>query len=449
MEAFDLGGVPDFELLEREREMRDLVRFVPKLSPRFMEPRHLTPLLRKFELAADGIPQRVCCSAPPRFAKSESVFHVPAFTLRRHPEKTLSYSTYGDRLSRRGSRKMRTLCGVAGIGVEGNVNEWRTKEGGGVLAGGAGGPLTGFGVDIAIIDDPVKNRIEAESAAYRARLKDWLHDVVMTRIEPGGSIFIFATRWTDDDLIGDCIRDGFESINLPALDDEENSLWPERWPAEALKKRREEVGEYTWASLYQGRPRPRGERIFGDAHAYAELPNIYRAAGGMDAGYSAKSSSDPSAWVKMIFSGGHYYVTGAWWGRTLLPALRARLRVVHDAEPTMKWRWYTSTTEKGVADLFDDGADAVPVRSVNAKASKLIRAQKYAAAWNAGRVLVPRDAPWLEEFLAQHAAFTGADGGRDDIVDAAIAAFDELAESESGPVTKSPMVFQPLRDARI
>ncbi len=451
MEAFELAGVPDFDAIAEELELRDLVRFIPKMSPRFMEPRHLAPLLRRFELAADGVPQRVCCSAPPRHGKSEAVFHVPAFTLRRHPEVTLSYSTYGDRLSRRGSRKARKLCEAAGVIVDGNVNEWRTKEGGGLLAGGVGGPLTGFGVNIAIVDDPVKNRIEAESATYRARLIDWYRDVLATRIEPGGSVFVFMTRWNEDDLIGELVREGFEYINLPALDADEAALWPERWPADALKKRREEVGIYTWESLYQGRPRPRGESVFGDAHVYSELPTIYRAAGGMDAGYSAKTSSDPSAYVKMLYAGGNYYVTHAWWGRTLLPALRARLRVVHDGEPTMRWRWYTSTTEKGVADLFDEGDEAVPVRSVNAKASKLIRAQRYAAAYNAGKVLVPRNAPWLEEFLAQHAAFTGADGGRDDIIDAAVAAFDELEEnaSNTGPVTASSAPYQPLRDARI
>lgn len=448
---FEDLDLPPLEAIEAEREMRDLVRFIPRMSPRFMAPTHLAPLLRRFELAADGVPQRVCCSAPPRHGKSESVFHVPAFVLRRHPELTLSYSTYGDRLSRRGSRKARGLCGVAGVAVEGNVNEWRTKEGGGLLAGGVGGPLTGFGVNIAIVDDPVKNRIEAESATYRARLLDWYRDVLATRIEPGGSIFVFMTRWNEDDLIGELTREGFEFINLPALDADENALWPQRWSAEALKKRRDEVGLYTWESLYQGRPRPRGESVFGDAHVYVETPPIYRAAGGMDAGYSARTSSDPSAYVKMLYAGGNYYVTHAWWGRTLLPALRARLRVVHDAEPTMRWRWYTSTTEKGVADLFDDGADAVPVRSVQAKASKLIRAQRYAAAWNAGKVLVPKGAPWLEEFLAQHAAFTGADGGRDDIIDAAVAAFDELEQgmSDEGPVTASPSRYQPLRDAQL
>ena len=229
MSELVLEGVPSLDDLEAELEMRDLVRFVPRVSPKYMAPTHLAPLLRRFELAAEGIPQRVCCSAPPRHAKTESVLHVPAFVLRRHPEKTISYSTYGDRLSRKGSRKARAIVRRLGIETTSTINEWRTEDGGGVLAGGVGGPLTGYGIDIAIIDDPVKNRVEAESATYRARLSDWKNDVLTTRIEPGGSIFAFMTRWHPDDLIGELVSEGYEYINLPALDADERPLWPERW----------------------------------------------------------------------------------------------------------------------------------------------------------------------------------------------------------------------------
>jgi predicted phage terminase large subunit-like protein len=61
-----------------------------------------------------------------------------------------------------------------------------------------------------------------------------------------------------------------------------------------------------------------------------------------------------------------------------------------------------------------------------AKADKFIRALRYAAAWNAGKVLLPTSAPWLEEFLSEHASFTGVRDKRDDLIDAAVAAFDLL-----------------------
>lgn len=452
-----LEGFPTLEEIEAEQKLRDLVSYVPHLSPRYMKPQHLAPLLRRFELAVSGVPQRVCCSAPPRFAKTESVLHVPAFCLRRFPEKTLSYSTYADRLSRSKSRKARRLAHLEGLTTTGNVNEWRTPEGGGLLAGGVGGPLTGHGVDIAIVDDPVKNRIEAESAVFRSRLLDWMRDVLMTRIEPGGSIFVFMTRWHQDDLIGEMVDEGFEYLNLPALgvetpqgrvaSPEGESLWPERWPTSDLKAKLEEVGEYTAASLYQGQPRPRGQRVFQDAHTYdpKQLPPAYRAACGVDCAYSQKTTADFSSYVKMKRSGDLYYVTDAVRVREPSPLFKARLHVLHESEKSMRWRWYVATSELGAASLFAEGNNGVPMHGEVAKADKFIRALRYAAAWNAGKVLLPPTAPWLDDFLAEHAGFTGVNDKRDDMVDAAVAAFDELSSGVSAASSGTPTRAPPLR----
>lgn len=433
------GGV---EALRSERELRDLVRFVPRVSPKYMAPTHLAPLLRRFELAVEGIPQRVCCSAPPRHAKSESVFHVPAFALRRRPEMTLSYSTYGDRLSRKGSRKSRALVERVGVPTEGNINEWRTAEGGGLLAGGVGGPLTGFGVDLAIIDDPTKNRVEAESETYRARLSDWYHDVLQTRIEPNGSVFVFATRWHTDDLIGELISEGFENINLPAISDDGAPLWPERWPLSAMETRRAEVGEYTWASLYQGQPRARGGRVFGDVHTYETLPEVYRGASGLDVSYSAKTSSDYTVRVRMLRALDTYFVVDMQRWQLHPTASAPRLAAMAQQHPSERWRWYLSGTEQGSAGFLR--ASVPRLVALPAVGDKFVRSMKYAAAWNAGKVLLPAKAPWLDAFVSEHAGFTGVGDTHDDIIDAACSAFDELSGSASAPVV--PIVAVPNTD---
>lgn len=429
-ELLTLEGLPTPDEIEEELELRDLVRFVPRMSPRYMAPTHLAPLLRRFEAAVDGVPQRVCCSAPPRHAKSESVFHVPAFALRRRPDMTLSYSTYGDRLSRKGSRKARALVHAAGIQTGGTINEWRTPEGGGLLAGGVGGPLTGFGVDLAIVDDPIKNRIEAESATHRARLSDWVRDVLLTRIEPGGSVFVFMTRWHTDDLIGELIREGFEYLNFPALSDEGEALWPERWGADAMRARREEVGEYTWASLYQGQPRARGGRVFGDVHTYSELPRVFRGAFGLDVSYSSKTSSDYTVTVRMLRAGDLYFVVDCQRWQLHPTASEPRLKALADAHPSEPWRWYLSGTEQGSAGFLRAAVPKLQARP--AVADKFVRAIKYAAAWNAGKVLLPESAPWLDVFVSEHAGFTGVNDTHDDIIDAAVAAFDVLSATPGG-----------------
>lgn len=423
--------LPSLTEIDAEFARRHLLDFVPFQSKKYEAPLHLKPLTDCIELAVAGEPQFVVCHAPPRHAKTETVLHTPAWALKRKPELVFSYSTYADRLSRSKSRKARMLAEASGLVLSTkSLNEWRTVEGGGMLAGGVGGPLTGHGVDVAFVDDPVKNRIEAESATYRERLWDWFNDVLLTRIEPGGSVFVFMTRWHPDDLSGRLIKEGWRSICLPALDEEGRPLWGRRWSAEELQRKRKKVGEYTWASLYQGQPRPRGGTLFGDPSTYTERPRVYRAAFGVDLSYSAKTSSDYSAVVKMVKTGGKVYVVHAARKQVRAPKFKRFCRALHRAERSAPWLWYTSTTEQGVADLFQEGPKSVPLEPRIAKGDKFTRAQRYAAAWNAGDVLLPQSAPWLDDFLAEHATFTGKDGDTDDFVDAAVAAFDLLDEPE-------------------
>lgn len=406
--------------------------FIPWLSKRYQRPTHLEPLLRRFEMAVAGQPQRVCCGAPPRHAKTESVLHVPAWALWHDPELTLSYSTYADRLSRSKSRKARRLVEALGIETTGGVNEWRTAEGGGLLAGGVGGPLTGHGVNIAIVDDPVKNRQDAESVVRREGLVDWMRDVLMTRIEPRGSIFVFMTRWHPDDLIGTLVDEGFDYLRFPALTEAGEALWPERWSAAELRKLEESVGEYTWTSLYQQSPRPRGSRLFGDVHHYEKLPIVFRPGGGVDSAYSMKKTADYSAYVTMVRAGEYFYVTDAMRVREPMAHFKARLHTVHGRHPTMTWRWYVASSESGAASLLATGEDAIPLHGRIVQQDKFIRAQNYAAAWNAGKVLLPEGAPWADDFITEHASFTGVNDRRDDLVDAATACFDELNEAPAG-----------------
>jgi phage terminase large subunit-like protein len=92
-------------------------------------------------------------------------------------------------------------------------------------------------------------------------------------------------------------------------------------------------------------------------------------------------------------------------------------------------RWYTSTTESGVADLAA-GYGAI-VEAVRASQDKFLRAQPMAGAWNEGRVLVPSSGePWVDVFLNSMLDFTGIGDEADDPVDAAVAAYDVLVPEQ-------------------
>ena len=104
-------------------------------------------------------------------------------------------------------RKMNLMPGVGVLLANGLVPEdvpplvaLRAAEE--VLAMSVQGALTGKGAHLLIIDDPIKNSLEAGSVHKRDALWDWFHSTRVTRLEPGGAVIVNMTRWHDDDLVG-------------------------------------------------------------------------------------------------------------------------------------------------------------------------------------------------------------------------------------------------------
>jgi predicted phage terminase large subunit-like protein len=151
------------------------------------------------------------------------------------------------------------------------VNRWDLVTGGGMRTAGVDGGITGKGADLLIIDDPVKNDVEASSEVYRQRAWRFWTSTAHSRMEPGGSIVVVMTRWHEDDLVGRILAQRHEEdlfpwtvINFPAIaegDDvlgrkEGDALWPARYGAEHLRAIERTAGPYDWAALYQQRPAP-------------------------------------------------------------------------------------------------------------------------------------------------------------------------------------------------
>jgi hypothetical protein len=267
-------------LIDRLRTIADLKRgddlgalglldFVPKITPTFARPSHLGEVASTIE-SCDEHPIRACVSVPPRHSKTETVLHGIARYLKRHPDRTVAYVSYAADIARSKSRQARDYARAAGVQLRDDsaaLHEWRTPQGGGLLATGIGGPLTGHGVSLLVVDDPFKNRGEADSPTVRESVYNWFTSTAMTRVEPGGSVLVVHTRWHPEDLIGRLLRETevkWTSLNLPAIDASGNALWPERWPLDALLQRKAEVGEHDWQSLYQGHPVAKAGRIYSE-----------------------------------------------------------------------------------------------------------------------------------------------------------------------------------------
>lgn len=433
----------ELELRRRLAEIdgMPLVNFVQHINPSYERPHHLSPILDEVERAFHE-PVEACFSAPPQVGKSEALFSAFARFIARNPTKKNAYISYSATIAERKSRTILEYAKRARAHIDPlcqSSGYWKTVEGGSVIAAGIGGPLTGEGIDgWIVIDDPHKSRAEAESPVRREAVHSWFTSI-QGRLHPGSSTFINHHRWHEDDLIGrQSDPDGdapMKLINLPALALDGTYLWESMRPAAWWEAKRAK-SDYDWESLFQGNPRPKGSKVFRDAHLYDELPpGGYRVAIGVDCAYSENKKSDYSVGLALAaydirdttgrIVDTQYYVLLVHRVQIDSPAFSKILNGMSVAWPGSPMWWYMAGPEKGVAQhIRNEGARML--RAIPATVDKLIRAQPVAAAWNRGKIFVPRDAPWVAELLKEVLGFTGVKDLHDDQVDALAAAFDAL-----------------------
>jgi predicted phage terminase large subunit-like protein len=426
---------------QTRRILPPLAEWIPTVSPGYSRPYHLAPILDRMTAFREK-PFRFVAAAPPRHSKTESAaVHFIPWVLKQWPELLITYVTYSGTLAQEKSVQAREIAARIGVPI-GSLNRqdvWKTPQGGGCRAVGVGGSLTGRGSHLIIVDDPIPNAVEAESAYQREQLWNWWQSTLFNRREPNASVVVFHTRWHEDDLAGRLIAKGWEYVNLPAINEEGEALWPERWTLPMLEDIREQVGDYYWPAQYLGQPKARGAKVFKDAWFCDSLPKKFRAAIGVDLAYSEKRLADWSVSVVMLKSDdGLFYVADVKRERVEAPLFKVSVRAQRSRYPGAPLRWYCSGTEKGVADFFKAKPDPVPLEAVPATADKFARAQPFAAAWNRGDILLPRDAPWVDDFLKELGAFTGVRDKHDDQIDSAAAAFDLLNDARSQPVRLPP-----------
>lgn len=256
--------------------------------------------------------QRLCVSMPPGSGKSEYLsLAVASWWLGSRPNSRVVIASYGKSLSVGWSERARDAMATLGpevFGVGANSREkaefWKPRDpetgkamGGYFFAVGRGGPLTGKRAELLIVDDLIKDDMEAGSPAVREHAWRWFDKVAMTRLLPHSVVCCIATRWHADDPIGrleDKQRAGevelpWTFVNLPALAGENDplgrkpgeALWPQMWPTARLEKVRQGRDPYTWAALYQGTPTPEGGSVFKPAwvRSFEQVGPVYIAQG--------------------------------------------------------------------------------------------------------------------------------------------------------------------------
>ncbi len=271
------------ELARRQLAKDHLLPLVLRVNPDYMPGwvhKDICEHLEWFSNAvAAGQSPRLMLFVPPRHGKSEIASRIfPAWHLGRNPSHEIIACSYAGSLANDFSRKVRGLLREqsyqsvfpdVGLAKDSqSVEVWNTNHDGGYVAAGIGGPVTGRGCHCLIIDDPIKNREEAESDGTRQSIWDWYTSTAYTRLAPGGGVIMIQTRWHDDDLGGRLLQqmedgegDEWKVVKYPAIAEHDElfrnqgeALHPERYPVEALERIKRTIGPRDWSALYQQNP---------------------------------------------------------------------------------------------------------------------------------------------------------------------------------------------------
>lgn len=455
---------------------RRLLEFVRWSHPNYLTghfARELCGHLEWFsrEVAAQRSP-RLLIAAPPRHGKSQVVSRAfPVWHLGNNPSHEIVVASYGQELANdmsRDARAIRDLVleapGLAwphlAAGDKDGIEYWRTLQGGSYKAVGAGGPLTGRGCHICILDDLIKNSEEADSETIRKSRWDWYRTTAYTRLHPGGGVLMMATRWNAGDPSGlalDQLAAGEEAwrvVSYPAVAEEDEShrrageaLHPERYNLDALNQIRTVLGPRGWAALYQQRPSPEAGGTFQRAwlaHRFtheAHLPPepYTEIVVSVDATFKASTSSD---YVAMQAWGRKGWATYDW-----LDERRARLSYVQTRQALRDfvhiWRPSAVLVEEKAngAALLDDLRHEIPglIGFIPDKhGNKVARASLATRMWEAGQVRLPAHAHWAAEAIEELAVFPA--GKYDDRVDAMSQVFLWWAERRGGAANTAAKV---------
>ncbi len=413
-----------------------LMSWIPKVSPHLQQPEHLRPLVDLLEKVKNKESFRVCIATPPQHCKTVTISHGLVWNFLSNPYQQSAYASYSQDRSDRVSKACQAIASRAGISPEGITNFWGDSHSK-VLWTSVGGAFTGEPVTsggLLVIDDPNKDRREAESPTVQSAQRDWLLDVADSRLHPGASVIINMARWHPNDLTGYAIRElGYKYICLPALDKLDRPLWPEQRPYEFLDSKRR-ANAYTWASLYQGQPRPRNTQVFGPGTFYTDLPTTGRRVGfGLDLAYTAKTRADWSVLISGTKCGETLYITNLWRQQADISTFKSTIAA--HTRPGDSMLWYTGGQEKAIASMLRPAIPGRRLQTLPATTDKLQRALSASEAWEDGKIQLPEQASWLEDLLSEVTAFTGVKDLHDDIVDAMSALWD-LLDTPSGAYDK-------------
>lgn len=454
---------PDaWQAARRDLARRHMLPFVLYTFQRFEQSWHHAVASDVIDQVLSGALRRVMVFEPPRHSKTELFQRrLPAFALGRDPDLRVIGTSYSAELASANNVDVQRIIESPEYGElfpgtrlpkrgqgkrDSSFFELRGRRGS-YRSAGVGGPITGFGFQLGLIDDPLKNREEAESLTITEKIYQWYTSTFYTRMDTArAAVVLTMTRWHQNDLAGkllalaasDPTADQWVVINLPAILDQQASaldprqlgeaLWPARFPLEHLQSIKQNIGAYDWEALYQQRPFPPG----GAKVPVHKLKVVEGAPGHLvwanytDLAVSRKTSADFSVngFVAVDPESGDVYIRDVLRGQWAWPEFRKLLVTRFQAERQRGWWGPAGFEQAGQQQGFVDDLNAnrelitlgLTLEGVEVDKDKLTRALPWIARVDAGQVHLV-NGPWVNDYVAELSHFTGAGDRHDDQVD--------------------------------
>jgi predicted phage terminase large subunit-like protein len=396
---------------------------------------HHQELIRALHAVIDKQLDRLLVLMPPRHGKSTlTSVYFPAYYLGRFPDREIVCAAYSQDLANDFGRQVRNLVASPQhqaifpksiISPDSTArSKFNMTEGGVYIAAGVGGPVTGRGADILLIDDPVKDREAAYSEIEQRTVFAWYQSVAYTRLQKGSAIVITMTPWSVGDLAGRVQEqeleldtyEGWYVLRLPALAEPDDplgrvpgaALWPDRFPEQALQRIKNAVGPETWLSLYQCRPAEAQGNVFKRSwlQYYDTINksdfNIYIV---VDPATSKRVSADYTAmWVVGFGPDNNIYV---------LDCIRDRLTLAERADALFKL-WETWRPNRVGYEQYGLQSDIAYIKerqekinrrfSIDPMGGQLKKAERIRGLipwFRDGRIWFPKTLPYIE-LLGKH-----------------------------------------------
>lgn len=421
--------------------------------------------MRSGEITTEN--QYIALNMPPRHSKSMTITEtLPSYYLGQFPEDRIIEISYNDTFARKFGKKNKEKVKEFGkqlfnieIAHDSSAHdEWTLDNNiGGMISRGVLSGITGQGADLMIIDDPIKNREEADSETHREKIWDEWKDSFSSRLHPGAIVILILTRWHEDDLQGRLLNEEYGKplnwrvYNFP-LEAEENDilgrkpgepLWPERYGYSFIEERKRYPSSFN--ALYQGRPTSQEGNILKRDwwKYYDKLPQMAIEIMSVDATFKDEDDSDFVAIQVWGKTGANMYLIDNMKAQMNFPTTLQAIRNMKKKHPKVS-SILVEDKANGPAIISMLRNEIGGIIAVNPQGGKVARVNAVSPHIESGNTFIPHDAEWIHDFVEECASFPK--GKHDDQVDAMSQALNRFIYYYANlPAAPKPEVPYPFR----